>query len=456
MTRRLLFTYLTVTAFVLLVLELPLGLSFADRERTQLLNGLESDARVLATAVDAQLQGEGSGPEPASVALEYQDQTGARVVIVDKDGVTVIDSADPNGAPRDFSTRDEIAIALTGNVASGLRHSDMLDTDLIFVAVPVASAGDVMGAVRITYTSAEIDARVRSNWWRLGLLSALVLSGVAVLGSVLAGEVRRPLEALRRAAATIASGDLSARARVTSGPPEVRALATTFDEMAARLEELVDAQRAFVADASHQLRTPLTALRLRLEGLTAAELPRQETLEAALQEVDRLSRLVDGLLALARMEGGRPPLVEVDAAAVARERAETWQPFAEEHGMELTCEAPATATARAVSGGLEQVLDNYLANALEVAPAGSVVAITVEVGPEVVVVTVSDEGPGLADEELARAFDRFWRSTNRQGGSGLGLAIVRQVARASGGDAELQRCPDGGLAAIVSLPRADP
>lgn len=456
MTRRLLLSYLTITAFVLLVLEVPLGVSFARNELDRLVSDLERDARVIATVVEERLEG-GDGPAPQAAADEYAARTGGRVVVVDPAGTSLADSDRP-GEPRDFSTRPEIAAALRGETASGTRYSSTLDQRFVYVAVPVASGGRVLGAVRVTYPRSELDERVVHNWLRLGALAGVVLAAVALVGTLLARSVTRPVRALADASNALAAGDLSARAPVDSGPPEVRALARSFDVMADRLERLVTGQRAFVADASHELRAPLTALRLRLENLEReAGGPAAQEVRAAAQEVDRLTRLVDALLHLARAEATVAARRPEDLAATVRERVATWEPLAEEQGIRVRAEVPATAPVLVADGAVVQVLDNLLANAFEHAPAGSLVEVRVVPADGVHEVHVTDQGPGMPPEHRRRAFDRFWRAPDAPpGGSGLGLAIVARLVAASGGTVELRDAPGGGLDAVVTFPSAPP
>src|SRR5262249_49238192 len=200
------------------------------------------------------------------------------------------------------------------------------------------------------------DSRVAARLRSL-MASAAVSIGVAlIVAMVLAATVARPLRRLRVATEALAGGDLSARACPGTGPPEVRALAASFDEMATRIQDMVSAQRAFSADASHQLRTPLPALRLRLAR--AAELLAQDPpaarrrLDAAAAEIDRLARLTEGLLTLARADTDTEP-VPADVAAVVRERVAVWRPLADESGVELEIDAPpsAPALAGAAAGG---------------------------------------------------------------------------------------------------------
>ncbi|HWD46382.1 MAG TPA: ATP-binding protein [Actinomycetota bacterium] len=452
MTRRLLLSYLSITAFVLLIIEIPLGVTFARAERDRLVAAVERDATVLATVVEDTLEaGATSGLDP--VAAAYQGRTSGRAVVVDRQGVTVADSDPPAPGRRDLTTRPEIAAALRGQHATGSRSSATLGGSFLYVAVPVASQGRVYGAVRITYPTATVDARVRRVWLALAGVAAVVLGVVALVGLALARSTTRPLRALEQATTAAARGDLAARAPIDRGPPEVRRLAATFNDMAARLSRLLDSQRAFVADASHQLRTPLTALRLRLENLEATMPPAAAgDLGAAAAETGRLARLVDGLLTLARAEADPVRREVVDPAAVMADRQAAWAPLAAEQDVELVVQPGPAAPVWAAPGTLEQVLDNLLANALRVAPAGSQVELAVRQVDGWVELHVTDQGPGMPAEQRQRAFDRFWRGpvTDREG-TGLGLAIVRQLLEAGGGTAELRPNPGGGLDAVARL-----
>jgi signal transduction histidine kinase len=452
MTRRLLLSYLSITTFVLLIIEVPLGITFARAERDRLVAAVERDATMVATVVEDTLEAGATGGLDR-VAAAYQDRTGGRVVVVDRTGVTVADSDPPAPGRRDLSTRPEIAAALHGRHTAGSRSSATLGGSFLYVAVPVASQGQVYGAVRITYPTATVDARVRRVWLALGGVAVVVLGVVALVGLALARSTTRPLRALEQATTAAAGGQLEARAPTDQGPPEVRRLAAAFNDMAARLGRLLDSQQAFVADASHQLRTPLTALRLRLENLEAAmPSPAAGDLRAATAETGRLARLVDGLRALARAEAAPTRRDAVDLAAVVADRQAAWAPLAAEQDVQLTVHPGPAALVWAVPGALEQVLDNLLANALRAAPAGSQVHLRVARVDGWVELHVTDQGPGMPADQRQRAFDRFWRGpgSDREG-TGLGLAIVRQLLEASGGTAGLGPNPDGGLDAVARL-----
>ncbi len=439
MTRRLLLAYLTITAFALVVVVVPLGLTFSSRERDRLLFDIERDAQAVGSRVEDDLENK-TDPDLTEVFAAYTVE-GSRIIVVDDQGISVADSGAAVG--RDFSTRPEIARALNGERVTGRRYSKTLDTGIVYVAIPVASRGIVHGAVRITLPSSTVDQRVEETWLRLGALSAVVLITVGAVGLMLARGVTRPVRQVEDAAQRLAAGDLSARAGTVHGAPEVAALARQFDATAERLEQMVEAQRRFVGDASHQLRTPLTALRLRLETLhpTPEDEPR---VAAALAETDRLSRLVQSLLVIARSEAAEPVLADVDIGTITRERQEVWAQVGEQKDVTIAVSGPDHLVVRAVDGAVEQILDNLISNAMAVIPDGTIIWLDLrpndDDGGRLI---VTDQGPGMDPEQRAQATARFWRPPGATGGgSGLGLAIVDHLVMAGGGQLTLDAGPD--------------
>lgn len=455
MTRRILLSFLTLTSLVLVVLEVPLGIFYAQREDERLTNALTGDASVLAMLYEEALE-QGAEADPAA-ARRYADRTGARVVVTDAAGTSLVDT--DGSVPRDLSTRPEVVEALRGSRASGTRRSDTLGTDLLYVAVPVGSGSSVLGTVRITFDRHEVTERVRRFWAGLVLVAIAVLAAVTGIGWTIARWITRPLRHLEATASRFAGGDLQIESVDPEAPAEITVLWHTLNDMAARLDRMMSEQRSFVADASHQLRTPLTALRLRLENLEqAARSPAgidPDDLDAATAETERLGALVEDLLLLARAEEP-PAAVPTEVRDVVTQRADIWTAVAEEHGVELGTRLPAGPVwALVVPSGLEQILDNLLDNAIRVAPRGSDVDIELVQHEHRVVLSVADRGPGLDDGAKVAALERFWRGPDSDG-SGLGLAIVGELVSASGGDLELVDEPGGGLRVEVTLPLAGP
>lgn len=466
MIRRTALAVLAVTLVALLVLLLPVASFLADTERARLLTGMERDAFVLAGRSTEVLEHTSDVlAEPASLrslgalVRGYHKTSGARVVVTDEAGVAVVtsDDADADVAVC-YDEWPEIVQALDGEIATGTRWSDDLRADQLYVAVPVLNGQDVVGTVRLTVAADFVTAAVSSKVERLGVVA---LSGVVVggLGAVVAARaLTRQMRALTDLAQRYASGDLGARARTDRGSKELRSLAGSFNTMAARLADTLDRQRRFVADASHQLRTPLTALRLRLERARDLSVSADVAgrLAAAEAELDRLDATVEALLALCRAEGSPLTAEPLDVAAAARSRIAFWSALAAEHGVDLEYHGPTTATTSCAPVALEQIMDAYLDNALSVSPAGGTITLVVWEGGPVVEVHVLDEGPGLSADGRSRAFDRFWRARTDGTGTGLGLSIVAQLAHAVGAEVGLAPGPQGGLDAWVRLRAASP
>jgi signal transduction histidine kinase len=453
-TRRLLLSYLTITVIVLLVLEVPLARFYQERETGRLAVNVERDANAMATLYENAL--EAGTPTDPTVAARYAARTGVRVVVVGPTGISLVDTA--ARTKRDFSTRPEIRTALNGDHTTGVRHSDTLNTDLLYVATPVASGGHVYGAVRLTLDTRAVTAAVHRFWLGLVGVAAVVLAAMAGVGWAIARSITRPLRRLHVAAARFATGDLTAIGADPRAPAEIAGLGATMDHMAHRLAQLLAEQRTFVADASHQLRTPLTALRLRLENLQSdpAAAGSAGELSAAIEETGRMGELVGDLLMLARAEEAAEP-EPVDLVRLARDRVDTWSAVAEAAGLTLDLTFTVEpAVVRAVPTGVEQILDNLIDNAINASSPGSRVSVTVTHGHRHHVLAVADEGPGLSDELKARALDRFWRLDTSRPGTGLGLPIARALAEASGGSLTLGDSAAGGVTVTVTLPAGGP
>jgi len=460
MRLRLIFAMTGFTLLVLAVQNVPFAFYLTGVERERMVTTLERDAFVLAGRLEDLLEAGTAATDPTAtdVVAEYSATSGARVVVVDAEGVAVATSdAEQTRVGASYVSRPEFEAALDGRIATGERDSETLGLRLLYVAVPVVSGEGVLGAVRLSYPAQVVTDAAARQVGGLVAVAAITVVLAGLVAFVFASGVTRRLRLLQAATERLARGDLTARADEGAGVPDVRSLAHSFNVMAERLATLIGLQRSFASDASHQLRTPLTALRLRLDGarqlIDSDPDAAADRLAAADAELDRLGSLIEGLLTLSRAEATSATIGVHDVAVIARERVEQWLPLAQEAGVALRYEGPAHAPAVAVETAVEQIIDNYLDNALGVSSAGSAIIVHVEPGDRVAV-HVLDEGPGLSAEQRQRAFDRFWRGSSHGEGSGLGLAIVAQLARASGGSARLEPRPGGGLDASVTLPAA--
>ncbi|MDP4586181.1 MAG: HAMP domain-containing histidine kinase [Microbacteriaceae bacterium] len=428
----------------------------AGSEQERILTAYERDAFVLGSRVERLVATTGL-VDPTLVALvnRYAEQGNTQVIVVDRDGIGVL-SSDPVelAVGTNYTNRPEIAQALLGNVTSGERWSETLQSNLVYVAVPIINGSSIYGAVRLSFPHGEIDQSVAEKtmflWWVAG--AALALS--ILLAFVVSGVVSRPIRRVEAQANALANGDFSGTLSATEGPREIRTLAVAFNTMAAKLDSLIRQQRAFASDASHQLRTPLTALLLRIESareaLEANPTQAADRLRDAEIEVERLTTIVEGLLAIARSDSGSTEVTPIDVAEIARGRVENWRALAEEHGITIAYEGPTSAPALALSGAVEQIVDNLVDNAIGHSPPGTAVLVRVRGLARVVELTVIDAGPGMTLEQCERAFDRFWRADSTTDGSGLGLAIVKHLAELGRGTVALTPVTSGsGLAASV-------
>jgi signal transduction histidine kinase len=461
-TRRILLVLLAFTATVLVGAVVPLTLDAAGHDRASFIQATAGMARADAAIAQARLDGQADAP---LIGLITQTQRAG-------DGLLIF-AGDPQKGNRlvdkGMSAGPWVQLAIKANEKGELARKANLPIQpvtettgsRVAAAMPVFLRGKygLVGTVILARSTRSLNGDVVKLWVILGTIALVAMIGATLLAFGLARWVSRPLAGLDSAARRLADGDLAIRAVVDSGPPELRRLATTFNTMAGRLEALVHGNRAVIADVSHQLRTPLAALRLRLDLLAADTDPvTGHELAGALEELARLSRLVDGLLAVARAENVVPVPASVDVAEVARERVAAWHPVADDRGIVLLVRdegrkgGSREARAWIGEGHLEQVLDNLIANALEALSAGDQVVVTTADAAAGARITVTDNGPGMNAEDRERAFLRF--TTSNPNGTGLGLAIVHRLVTSNGGTARLAETPGGGLTAIVDFPGA--
>ncbi|MGK2956437.1 MAG: ATP-binding protein, partial [Solirubrobacterales bacterium] len=376
-----------------------------------------------------------------------------RVLVVNKSGKVVADSGNPGSVGSNYGSRPEVATALDGNSDQRERSSDTLDAEILATSDPVFRGESVIGAVRVTQSVEAVQSAVSRSLLGLGLLGALVLAFVLLIAAVIANQIARPIRRLEVTARQFATGGSEVEAEVT-GSSEQRSLARSFNEMTSRVGRLLRSQRDFVANASHQLRTPLTGLRLRLEGLTeeTSDPGTRAELEAGLSEVDRLARMVDELLILSRAGEIDVPGEDLDLGELARETYDRWLPAVGERSLVLgDWRDQDIGTVFCARADFERVLDALIENAVNYSPPES--EIRIEAAPGTI--RVLDDGEGLDPGEEEIVFERFARGkAGRQGvkGTGLGLAIARELIGQWGGSVTISSRRSGGVEATVKMP----
>ncbi|WP_278236097.1 HAMP domain-containing sensor histidine kinase [Isoptericola sp. AK164] len=391
--------------------------------------------------------------DPGIVAVDlerYRQVYGIRSAVVDQAGVTL---AAAGLEVEDYPQRHT---AIAGRPSEMTTSFWPWDVDEVVVAEPVHDGEDVVGAL---VTVSDTQALERNIWLSWGLLTA---GGVAVaLLAVLiadrtAGWVLRPVRVVDAAMERMGSGRLDERIPPSTGPPELREVVTRFNEMAERVEQLMRRQQEFVANASHELRNPLNALMLRIEGLALTVPPDQvDEVEHVRAEAERMAQILDALLLLAD-DAGTGPAQPVDLVELAERRIEGWRLV--ERGREVRLTAPDRPVWAGVDPtALGTALDTIVDNALKFSPPEEPLEIVVHDEPGRLEIVVRDHGPGVAPDHLARLTERFWRSPGHSNvrGSGLGLAIASELLSSAGGRLRLELPDDGGLRAHLQVPAWD-
>jgi signal transduction histidine kinase len=449
---RLIWVLTTLMACILLALGVPLGSSIVREHQNALFHDRVDDTAYFAALAGNVLP----GTSPATLRTEltrYEQVYGISSAVVDRNGRPWI--ATP-GYPGSDAGDGPAAL----RQAFAGRHS--VDPATIWpwsnrtltVTAPVMQSGDVVGAVVTVSSTRRMRAAVVRGWLLLSAAEAVAVLVCLMLAHLLATWMLRPVEALDAVTHTIATGRLDARVAAATGPPELRRLTASFNEMAQQVEATMERQRAFVADASHQLRNPLSAVMLRLEDLAMTLPPgREEEIGRVRQEAQWLTRVLDDLLELAMAEQGGATVERLDLALLVEERLTAWQVVADRRGIDVVRRWGGPVRGIADATGLGSAFDAVIDNALKFSPAGSAVSVEIAETADAVEIRVTDEGPGLLPEELARIGDRFWRSPRHQNvdGSGLGLAVAGTLLAAGGGRLAVTPGANGGLVVTMTV-----
>ncbi|MFJ5897941.1 sensor histidine kinase [Streptomyces sp. NPDC093064] len=469
MSSRLLPLLIVLMAAVLLALGVPLAVSVAGAEQQKaVVDRIDDTARFAALAQFVTDRASGSRRTVPDERLEtlrrelgsYHGVYGIRAGVFYRTGVPMANAPDDWSLPEFGEVRDAFDEALLSRRSHDPEQVWPWQRHRLVVASPVIRDGDVVAVVVTDSPTGQMRSRTLHGWLLVGTgeIAAMLLAVGAALR--LTGWVLRPVRILDATTHDIATGRLKSRVAAAGGPPELQRLARSFNEMADNVEDVLEQQRAFVADASHQLRNPLSALLLRIE-LLALELPEDnEEIASVRTEGKRLAQVLDDLLDLALAEHAEPDLKLIDIGELAAERVAAWAPAAEAKGVRLAGDCPAT-TGWADPVALSSALDAVIDNAVKFTPGGESVEVTVSFHRDTSTIVVADHGPGLTDEEVARVGDRFWRSGRHQNinGSGLGLSISRALLAAGGGSISYARHREEeprGLRVTVAVPRSVP
>jgi signal transduction histidine kinase len=352
-----------------------------------------------------------------------------------------------------------VAFVLALNVGARI---DRPQTYEGFVTVERAGPGQAVTVpVRVTDLENEV---YNANLERLQKVSLAAIVGLAIAsgvgGYVLSGMLLRPIRDITDVASQIGATNLSRRIKHEGPDDELKALADTFDSMIGRIEESFEHQRQFVQDASHELRTPLAAMRTNIEVTELDETPTIEEYHELMQtlkmQTERLTRLSDDLLLLTTTGREAPDSEPIEIPAIAAEVVRQLSQLAATRDVTITLETVDSLEAMGAGDLVYRCVFNLVDNAIKYGGDGGRVAIRAWRDNGMARIDVSDNGPGMAPEDAARVFDRFYRidkgRSRRQGGSGLGLAIVRELVQNMGGQVAVNSSPGTGATFTILLP----
>ena len=392
-------------------------------------------------------------------AMAVVEETGlSRILVTDEGGKVLYDTRETGSAVGDYIFYTEVVQALLGNDAFTCKYQNGAFRS--HASSPVLYQNQIIGAVyayEYDTEQAALLGGLQETLLRLSIMIgtvALMLSGV--LSVALAKKIGQLLTAIRQ----VREGSYSHRAQIR-GRDEIAQIGQEFNSLADRLQTTEDARRRFVSDASHELKTPLAAIRLLTDSILQTDDIDRETAREFVADIgaeaERLSRITEDLLRLTRLDSGvmDVPTV-VDVRPVLEQVMRMMSLVAQEKGTELTYRAEGTCTMLATRDEIHQIIYNLTDNAVKYTPPGSTVQVSLFREGDQVVLTVEDNGAGIPEEDLPRIFERFYRvdkaRSRAAGGTGLGLAIVRDTVEKRGGTVEAANRPGGGAVFTVRWP----
>ena len=458
-------SYLALVAPAVVVLVLWTGFNLQRATLEHAAGDLDARAALLAPLLReplAELGPPRRGQPPALIPLgtlvrTYAQSTGDRVVVVDR-ALRVAASSDDSLAQ---GAQLAAADVLPKDGGPDLRRDPTTNQQRLYSAAPIREdVRLVVGFVQVSHDASEVAEAIRTLWLTLVGGAALVLGGSAAGALLVARQIARPVQALTAATEAVAGGDLN-RSVTPAGPAETRRLADAFNHMSAQVRQTLALQEAFVANAAHELRSPLASLQLRLEMIESpgGEDPALVTsyLRKLRGEVGSLQHLAEELLTLSVVsDPERSPKQPIDLAPLLYILADQHGPLAQDAGLRLDVQVPGhLPPVQANQSQMTMAVRNLLENAIKFTPAGGSVTLEAAEADGRVAVTVRDSGRGIDPAALPHIFERFFRvDRSEHHGAGLGLSLVHAVVTAHGGRVDVDSRPGQGSAFTISLPVA--
>jgi signal transduction histidine kinase len=447
--RRLLVLIVPLLVALVAALGVPLAFAVVQRESQETyLDRLGDASRFASLAENALASGRLTALREELV--RYDRLYGISAALVGTDGTVLESSRTP------FPLTDEhVEVGLRAAFGGYRGETDQSvwpweEVNLVVVE-PVGRDSEVVAAVVTISPTDGLRSAILRQWGVLALIGLIPMLGVVAVAWPMSRWVLRPVRTLDEATAAVAGGRLDARADELGGPPELRRLAASFNAMVDVVGRALRRQRAFVADASHQLRNPLASLRLAVDNLAhhVTDDEGREAQRIAVDEAEEMGRVLDALLAATRLDSASAA-EPVDLDGLLATHVPGWRALAGD--MRLEVDVPPGLRALEPPGGLGSVLDELVGNAIRLS-GGTAVKIWATPANDHVELHVTDDGTGLSDDERSAALSRFWRAPRHQNipGTGLGLAICAELIESAGGHLTLHPADPHGLDATIHL-----
>ena len=398
--------------------------------------------------------------ENVTTAMAVVEETGiSRILVTDDVGKVLYDTRETGSAVGEYAIYTEVVQALLGNDTFTCSYQGGAFRSR--ASSPVLYQNRIIGAVYAYEYDREQGALLEGLQANLLRLSALIGVVVLVLSVILSRALTRKIGRLLTAIRKVREGAYSHRAEIP-GRDEIAQIGQEFNSLTDRLQTTENARRRFVFDASHELKTPLAAIRLLTDSILQTDnidpATTREFVADIGAEAERLSRITEDLLRLTRLDSGvLEPAAAVEVLPVLEQTMRMMSLVAQEKGVELTYTAAGDCTVLGTRDEIYQIIYNLTDNAVKYSPAGSTVQVSLRGTAEGVELTVADNGTGIPEEDLPRIFQRFYRvdkaRSREAGGTGLGLSIVSDTVQRRGGTVEAANRPGGGAVFTVRWPR---
>ncbi len=452
MRRRFFIATVPLVLLLIAAVVIPAAIFLAQRHTSALLNDRLLDAARFVSLIES-----AEGEDDARLTAEldhYAELYSSRIWLIGRDSeeIHVVGEGAADGPPE--QALEMLDLAMSGDQPTSERTVTPFGPQTLSLVTPVGHDSQVSAALIMEFPTDSVQRRVLQGWAIVGLAAALPAGALCAATWPIAGWVLRPLRRLATSIDRVRRGEMDVEVEIDSGPPELRGVAESFNEMSRTVVSTLERQQQFVADASHQLRNPLAALHVGLENLEANLEPGEdsrESYEEAMQTVLRMEALVDDLLQASSLASAQEAPLSTGMGSL---RESSWHALAASYGARVVVTLEPAAVAQP-TGGMETLVEELLENAFRLGRADTVLVSGVsQEAAGTYRLTVDDDGRGLAQDELHLPGTRFWRSSQSQNlpGSGLGLSILKQGVADAGGTLSVSHSSRGGLLITVEVP----